>query len=160
MSLNNGSPLCGAITLKLDGATNSDNLYLHNASKDAYQKVRRDKENQWVLTSPGTYLLTDINMQRTSIVWWVLPVAGGIVICFAAIYIVTKKQHWFWWFVVFAVMWWSCANSYVKRARDKISCSLLLCAHLQKTTLTNPRLKMFCDYKLQNFLAFRDVADF
>ena len=96
MSLNNGSPLCGAITLKLDGATNSDNLYLHNASKDAYQKVRRDKENQWVLTSPGTYLLTDINMQRTSIVWWVLPVAGGIVICFAAIYIVTKKQHWFW----------------------------------------------------------------
>lgn len=96
LNLNNGGPLCGAITLKMDGATNADDLYLYNASKDTYQKVRRDKENQWVLTSPGTYLLTDINMQRTSIVWWVLPAAGVIVIGFAAIYIITKKRYWFW----------------------------------------------------------------
>lgn len=96
LNLNNGDPLCGAITLKMDGATNADDLYLYNASKDTYQKVRRDKENQWVLTSPGTYLLTDINMQRTSIVWWVLPVAGVIVIGFVAIYLITKKHYWFW----------------------------------------------------------------
>jgi uncharacterized protein YjdB len=93
--INDKKPLCGSIHLFLDDAS-WNYLYLYNESKQRYEMIQVEQQQELILTTAGKYLIAKHKMANQKMGAIIPAGAGGILLVLCIIYISVKKRYWFW----------------------------------------------------------------
>lgn len=94
--LNQGSALCGVVTLLLE-EPEGNFLYLYNESKEKYERIDSDKLDELKLTTAGKYQIRKTKLKSDmQIVLYVVIVGIVILLVGIGVYIAVKRKYWFW----------------------------------------------------------------
>ena len=94
-TLNRGYYLCGDVTVSLE-ETEGKYIYLYNESKEVYERVDVGTSDEMVLSSPGTYLITNKKIRKDRMPVLYVAVAVAVLLIGGGVYIWQKKRYWFW----------------------------------------------------------------
>lgn len=94
--INDANPLCGDIMLCFEEEYGKY-VYLYNESKEKYELLDVNGNQELVISSAGKYMITDKKISA-GIGWIVYALVAGAIIMVAGCvaYIIVKRRYWFW----------------------------------------------------------------
>lgn len=94
--INNGKPLPGPVTIKLNVDNVYKYLYFYNRQKSKYQQLEYAGETDIVVDEGGKYWLTNKKLNKIKIDRKIFVIGGTSLCVLLSIYIIKRRKYWFW----------------------------------------------------------------